>query len=82
MAYTTNLGEGITVRSTDMRLSRGKIVRKHTVLGGAESVGFAHIIESREARKCSVYMNSTKVADTHSLAAAYEFILETARKAG
>lgn len=76
MTYTTNLGNGMGVRSKDLRLTRGKIVRQHTVVEGA-LIG-THIIEDRSTRKCEVYMNSVKVANTNSLTAAYTFLTEKA----
>lgn len=71
MAYTTDLGNGITVKSTVLKLTRGKRVKKHAIFGKGFNM---HIIEDMYTGKCTVYVNSQQVRETASLTAAYGIV--------
>lgn len=74
MAYTTDLGNGITVKSSILRLTRGQRVKKHAIFGKGFNM---HIIEDMYTGKCTVYVNSRKIQETGSLTAAYAIVRAT-----
>lgn len=74
MAYTTDLGNGITVKSSILRLTRGQRVKKHAIFGKGFNM---HIIEDMYTGKCTIYANSKRVHETASLTAAYAIVRAT-----
>lgn len=68
MTYRTILGSEVQVTSKDIRLTRGQVVREHTVVG----YGFtARVIEDRMSGLCDIYTNGRKSGTTASLSQAY-----------
>ena len=68
MAYTTHLTDVITVTSKDIRLSRGRVEREHTVHGVA---GRVVVYENRTTQACTLYQGANEVGTYSTLSKAY-----------
>ena len=78
MAYTTHLTKTISVLSRDVRLTRGRTAREHSVEGTPFR---ARVWEDRLTRTCHVYVNGAVVGVHRSLHAAYSQILDLTQEA-